>query len=65
MTDPQDARLAELTTALRQIRTLAYDYAALEAWTDSIFDAIALLASNALAGAEPEPCAVAEEAVAI
>ena len=25
MNDPRDARLAEMTTALRQIRTLAYD----------------------------------------
>jgi hypothetical protein len=65
--DPRDARLAELTTALRHIRTLASDAPSLAMnMTDGdIFDAIASLACDALAGAQPEPCAVAKEAMAI
>ena len=55
--DPRDARLAELTTALQRIRTLASDATSLAMnMTDGdIFDAIALIAVDALAGAEPEP----------
>ena len=63
--DPRDARLAELTTALQRIRTLAGDYTALEAWTDNIIGAIHKLAADALAGAETDPCAAVVVALAI
>ena len=62
--DPRDARLAEMTTAMRQIRTLASDATWLAIMETDIFDAIHKLTADALAGAEPEPCAVVE-AVAI
>jgi hypothetical protein len=53
--DPRDARLAELTTAMRHIRQLASDapLLAMNMTDDDIFNAIALLAVDALAGAEP------------
>ena len=63
--DPRDAELERLTTALRHIRTLAGDWLTMEAWTDDVFDAIHKLAVDALAGAEPEPAATVEEAMAI
>jgi hypothetical protein len=61
--DPRDARLAELTTALQRIRTLASDATWLAIMETDIFDAIHKLAADALAGAQPEPCAVVEEAI--
>jgi hypothetical protein len=63
--DPRDAKLERLTTALRHIRTLAGDWLTMEAWTDDVFAAIHKLATDALAGAEPEPAATVEEAMAI
>ena len=57
---PRDARLAEMTTALRHIRTLAHDWQALAVDPSGILESIALIACDALAGAEPEPCATAE-----
>ena len=54
--DPRDARIAELTTALRHIRQLAHDADALAS-----VDPAALLAVDALAGAQPEPAATVEE----
>ena len=58
--DPRHARLAELTTAMRHIRTLAYDWQALVVEPGFVLETIALLACDALAGAEPEPGAVVE-----
>ena len=60
--DPRDARLAELEAALQRIRTLAYDAHALVASVDPavILSAIALIAVDALAGAQPEPGATVE-----
>ena len=58
--DPRDARLAELTTALQRIRALAYDWQALVVEPATILETIALLAVDALAGAQPEPSATVE-----
>lgn len=53
--DSRDARITQLETALRHIRTLALDAPSLAMnMTDGdIFDAIALCAVDALAGAQP------------
>ena len=63
--DPQAARIAELERAMRHIRTLAHDADALAVEPMALLETIALLACDALAGAEPEPGAVTEEAMAI
>jgi len=63
--DKRDARLAELETALRHIRSLAFDWAALAVEPGAILETIALIAVDALAGAQPEPTATAYEELAI
>ena len=55
--DPRDERLAELEQALYRIRTLAGDAPTLATVTDpaTILETIYQLATDALAGAMPEP----------
>ena len=66
---PRDARLAELTTALQHIRTLASDAPSLSVEPCAILAAIALIAVDALAGealaGEAQPSATAYEELAI
>ena len=63
--DKRDAELARLTTVMRHIRTLAGDAPTL-ASVDPVWvlEAIALLATDVLAGTS-EPTATVEEAMAI
>ena len=59
--DPRDARLAELETALRHIRDLTHAREQMGSVDpDFVLETIALLAVDALAGAQPETSATVE-----
>jgi len=63
--DPRDARIAELERILAHIRTIASESYSQAVGLEFVLESIAVLAIDALAGAEPEPVATTFEELAI